>query len=299
MNTLNNLFSTSSQVFVDSSFSARLYATNELLSTPSPPRPLSQDSDMRKLRHAAAESVLQIVLTNTVDMSRFKLELLGRADRCADLNRRAARVTRRALGVRASNALVGGVIGASNARRLYAELVNGFAEQAEALAAGGVDLLWLEGFTSPRELEAALSGCAIGAAELPIVATVAFCQQPALMTMLYLLHNESRVVALGLDGSNGLAQFVEQVGAIRSDKPLVIKGNLNALTTEMGRALSAESLWSRFAQICAGQGVSIIAGDESCRASDFRAMHSAVRRVQARKQPILAPRQAASSEIFP
>ena len=47
-----------------------------------------------------------------------------------------------------------------------------YAEQAEGLAAGGVDILWLETLSSPEELKAAASGASH--AGLPITATLSF-----------------------------------------------------------------------------------------------------------------------------
>lgn len=278
MTTLNSILTTYSQLLVDSSFAPQIYSTTDLLLSPAHVRALVPDSSLQNLQDAVIDSGVQVVLTNTYDMSRFKLAWLDCADRCSELNKRAAQMTRQALGRHRKHVAIAGNIGAANARVPYADMVNAYAEQAEALAAGGVDCLWLEGFKSPVELEAALAGCAIGSADIPIIATVALTQQPDLMTMLHLLDRTLQVASLGIDATYGLADFGHALAEINTSKPVAIKGNLNVLTTEYGLTLSVTELWQRFAQQVSMNGVRIIAGDEMCNMADLCAMSNELKK---------------------
>ncbi len=273
---LNSLFASYSHLLVDSSFSPHIYSTSDLQKSPPHARALVQEATLHAMQEALSAAGVQVVLTNTYDMTRFKLAWLDCAERCAELNTRAVQMTRQALGSMAEQMLIAGNIGAANARVPYAEMVNAYAEQAEALASGGVDCLWLEGFRTHEELEAALAGCAIGSADLPIIATIVLTRQPTFITMLRLLDSSQQVVSLGIDTGNGLTNYSHALAAINSKKPLAIKGNLNALTTECGMSMTVSELWERFAYQASVQGARIIAGDESCNSADFQAMSSAL-----------------------
>ena len=56
----------------------------------------------------------------------------------------------------------------------YAEAVDVFAEQAAALLAGGVDLIWIETMSDLAEIKAAIEGVRRVAPGIPLVATMTF-----------------------------------------------------------------------------------------------------------------------------
>jgi 5-methyltetrahydrofolate--homocysteine methyltransferase len=49
-----------------------------------------------------------------------------------------------------------------------------FAEQAQGLVAGGVDVLWIETMSDLQEVRAAIAGARLASAEIPICATLSF-----------------------------------------------------------------------------------------------------------------------------
>jgi 5-methyltetrahydrofolate--homocysteine methyltransferase len=56
----------------------------------------------------------------------------------------------------------------------FADAVDAFAEQAAALLAGGVDLIWIETMSSLQEVQAAIEGVRRSSADIPIIATMTF-----------------------------------------------------------------------------------------------------------------------------
>jgi methionine synthase I (cobalamin-dependent) len=119
-----------------------------------------------------------IILTNSFGGNRQRLKLHNAQDRVAELNRAAARVAREAADVAGRPVLVAGSIGPTG--ELLAplgpltadEAAEVFAEQAAALAEGGVDLLWIETMSAPEEVEAAFRGAS--RTGLPVVSTMSF-----------------------------------------------------------------------------------------------------------------------------
>lgn len=116
----------------------------------------------------------RVVLTNTFRGNRLALEAAGLADRVEKVNREAALISKRAAGKRA---VVFGSIGPSGKMLCMGEvsaeeLRDVFAQQAAALAAGGVDGLVLETMADLEEAKVAVE--AAKSTGLPIVACMCF-----------------------------------------------------------------------------------------------------------------------------
>lgn len=118
----------------------------------------------------------QIILTNTFGGSRIKLGRAGMGDRVEEINRAGAMLAREAA---ADRAFVAGDIGPCGEMMeplgslTYAQAVDNFAEQAQALAASGVDLLWVETMMDVEEARAAVAG-AKQSADLPVFCSLSF-----------------------------------------------------------------------------------------------------------------------------
>jgi 5-methyltetrahydrofolate--homocysteine methyltransferase len=118
----------------------------------------------------------KIILTNTFGGSRIKLARTGLGGRVEELNRAGAALAREAA---AGAAFVAGDIGpcgemmAPLGSLTYAEAVANFEQQARALAAGEVDLLWVETMMDLEEARAAVEG-AKRAADLPVFCSMSF-----------------------------------------------------------------------------------------------------------------------------
>jgi methionine synthase I (cobalamin-dependent) len=181
-----------------------------------------------------------LLLTNSFGANRMRLMLHGAEDRVAELNQAAARLAREAGDAAGRPVLVAGDIGPTGeifapvGTFTAAEGEAVFAEQARALAEGGVDLLWIETISSAEELAAAVAGAA--PTGLPVVATMTFDTRGR--TMMGLTCDAAmrlrddlavRPVAFGANCGAGPAQLVESVlGLMHAAAPgdvIVAKGN--------------------------------------------------------------------------
>lgn len=119
-----------------------------------------------------------IILTNTFGGNRHRLKLHGGEGRVRELNVAAARLAREAVVAAGRPAVVAGSMGPTGeifaplGSLTYEEGRDAFAEQAAALAEGGVDVLWIETISAVEELQAAVEGA--GRAGLPVCCTLSF-----------------------------------------------------------------------------------------------------------------------------
>lgn len=132
---------------------------------------------IRAHHQAYLDAGAQIILTNTFGGNRLRLERgSGLGGRTAELNRVAVGLAKEVAGDRA---YVAGDVGptgellAPYGALSYEEAVHVFAEQAKALAEGGVDLLWIETMTDLNEARAAVEG-ARQVTALPIFCSFSF-----------------------------------------------------------------------------------------------------------------------------
>lgn len=119
-----------------------------------------------------------IILTNSFGGNAFRLKLHAAETRVAALNEAAARVARAAADAASRPVVVAGSIGPTGeilapvGQLDSSEAEAAFRAQATALAAGGVDMLWIETMSSAEELAAAIRGASgLG---LPVCATMSF-----------------------------------------------------------------------------------------------------------------------------
>ncbi len=117
-----------------------------------------------------------LVLTNTFGGNRYRLQLHDGEKRVQELNEKAASLLRKAADDCDRPVLVAGDIGPTGeifepAGPLTIEAATeAFAEQAQALANGGADLIWIETLSSIEEARAAFAGART--TDLPIIFTM-------------------------------------------------------------------------------------------------------------------------------
>ena len=192
----------------------------------------------------------QVLLTNTFGANRFRLTMHGLEDRVAELNRAGVDVLRDAVRAAGRPALIAGDIGPSGALLTplgdleFAEAVVGFAEQAGALAAAGVDLIWIETMSDLDEIRAALEGVRQVAPEMAVVTTMSFDTHGRTMMgvkpedAVEALHSWG-ATAVGGNCGNGPDEVIEVVHKMRAVAPetlLVAKGNAGMPELVKGRA---------------------------------------------------------------
>lgn len=119
-----------------------------------------------------------LVLTNSFGGNAYRLKLHQAEGRVHELNVAAAQAGRRAVAAAGRAVLVAGSMGPTGEILAPVGAVDpadaeaAFLAQAEALAAGGVDLLWIETMSSAEELTAAVD--AASRTGLPVCATMSF-----------------------------------------------------------------------------------------------------------------------------
>jgi len=167
-------------VLADGAMGTMLFAAGLQFGDPPEAWNLSHPDVVRRIHRSYLESGSQVLMTNTFGANRQRLSLHNLDGRVTELNRTAAILLRGEVTAAGREALVAGDIGptgsilAPTGTLAYDEAVDVFAEQAEALAAGGVDLIWVETMSDLAEIRAAIEGVRRAAPNLPLIATMTF-----------------------------------------------------------------------------------------------------------------------------
>ena len=203
-----------------------------------------------KLARSFSEAGSDIILTCTFGGTRMRMKDSKYQDRTPEVNIRAAEIARKAASLR-SGGLVAGSMGPVGALikpygPLEADDVRAtFAEQAKALADGGVDLLLIETMFSFEETTAAFEG-AKSATDLPIV--VSFSYDRGTRTMMGVKpkdvmkrYTEMGATLVGANCGNTLANMelvVKEYAATVPNFPMWVKPNAGVphmdIETEQG-----------------------------------------------------------------
>jgi 5-methyltetrahydrofolate--homocysteine methyltransferase len=187
------------------------------------------------LHRAYVEAGSQIILTNTFGGNRIKLGKAGLAERVRELNLAGAALARQAAGDRA---LVAGDIGptgelmAPYGPLTFEDAAAAFAEQAAALADGGVDAIWIETMVDLDEARAAVTG-ARQSTGLPILCTMSFGPKGRTMMGVSAKQAVEGLWPLGLaaigancgEGLEAVEVVLQQMRALLPDAPLIAKPN--------------------------------------------------------------------------
>lgn len=200
---------------------------------------VEQPDKVRSVHQDYIDAGAQIILTNTFGGNRLRLAFHDLVDRVAELNQAAARLVRELADAAERPVVVAGSMGPTGSILMpYGELdpeeaAQVFEEQARALIAGGVDVLWVETMSSLEEVEAAISGIRRAHPDFPVAATMTFdvnghtmmgvSPQKALETI-----SQLGVVAFGANCGNGTDQLIaaiEKMYAANPTVPLIAKSN--------------------------------------------------------------------------
>ena len=109
-----------------------------------------------------------------------------------------------------------------------------FAEQARALAAAGVDAMWVETMSDVKEAVAAIQGARDAAPDLPVIATMSFDTRGHTMMGVSPERAAEALLAAGASAVGGncgngpeeLIPVIERMRAAFPDAVLVAKGNV-------------------------------------------------------------------------
>ena len=208
---------------------------------------------IQAVHQAYLQAGSRILLTNTFGGNRWRLSLHKLEGRARELVEAGARNTRAAVEAAGGRALVAGDIGPSGS--LLAPLgeldeddaVAGFAEQAEALLEGGVDVIWIETMSDLGEVAAAVRGVRKASSEVPILTTMTFDTRG--FTMMGVSPEKAvqalaqlGAAAIGGNCGNGPEEILGVIEKMRATAPqtlLIAKANAGLPTLVEGRAVYA------------------------------------------------------------
>lgn len=193
---------------------------------------LENPDAIRALHRAYVEAGADLILTNTFGGSRPRLEMEGLGERVHEINRAGARLAREIAG---DEVLVLGDMGPTGqllaplGMLTYDAAVTAFAEQAAALAEGGVDAILIETMSDLDEAKAAVEG-ARRTTELPILVTMSFDTHGRTMMGVRPAQAATELWALGVDavGANCGRTLSENLEAIRQIRAALPEATLMA-----------------------------------------------------------------------
>jgi methionine synthase I (cobalamin-dependent) len=241
MATWDDLLRSGSPIVADGAMGTMLMANGLEFGDPPELWNLEHPEIIRRIQRGYIEAGAQVLLTNTFGGNRLRLELHGRQDRVAQLNRTAAVLARVEADAADHPVVVAGDLGPTGQ---IMESIGGtltpaiarevFAEQARALAAGGVDVMWVETMSDVTEAVAAVQGAKDAAPGLPVIATMSFDTRGR--TMMGVTPEQAGqalldagAAAIGGNCGNGpeeLVPVIEKLRAAFPDAVIVAKGNV-------------------------------------------------------------------------
>jgi 5-methyltetrahydrofolate--homocysteine methyltransferase len=260
------------------------------------------------------EAGSDIILTNSFGGNRHRLKLHGAQDRVGELNRAAAAVARSVADAAGRPVVVAGSIGPTGELIVplgalsMEDAVAAFAEQAQALAEGGVDVLWIETMSSAEEVEAAVQGAATTG--LPVVTTLSFDTNGRTMmgitpeAAVALFHKVARrPTAFGANCGTGPGQLLATVlglkAAAGADEIVVAKGNCGIPEYKDGHICysGTPEIMADYARLARDCGARIIGGCCGTTAMHVAAMRQVLDEGTAGSPPDIATIAAALGPV--
>ena len=248
--------------------------------------------NIRKLYGAAVAAGSDIFLTNTFGGNASRLKLHSAQGRVAELNRVGAELGREIADKAGRSVVVAGSVGPTGeifepmGTMTHALAVEIFHEQAEALKAGGADVLWVETMSAPEEYRAAAEAAL--RAGMPWCGTMSFdtagrtmmgVTSAAMAEMVEKLPNPP--IAFGANcgvGASDLMRTVLGFAATGTERPLIAKGNAGIPKYHDGHIHydGTPELMAEYAVLARDAGVRIIGGCCGTMPVHLRAMREAL-----------------------
>jgi 5-methyltetrahydrofolate--homocysteine methyltransferase len=291
--TWNDLLAQPGHILADGAMGTMLFEAGLQFGDPPEVWNVAHPDRVRAIQRAYLEAGAQILLTNTFGGNRFRLGMHNLQSRVPELNRTAAILARAEVEAAGGRAVVAGDIGPSGeilapiGTLEYADAVAGFAEQAEALIAGGADVIWIETMSALEEVQAAIEGARRISVDIPIITTMTFDTHGR--TMMGVTPEQAvaalrgfGAAAIGGNCGNGpdeLLVVVQKMHAVAPDVVLVAKSNAGIPQLVKGKAVygaSPETMAACAVEMRAA-GARIIGGCCGNTPEHMRAMAAALR----------------------
>jgi len=252
------------------------------------------------LHRSFIEAGADIILTNSFGGTRYRLKLHQLEDQVRKINRTAAQIARSEADKGDRPVIVAGSMGPTGeilepiGPLSLDEARKAFEEQAQALAEGGVDVLWIETMSSKEEIEAAIDGARTTG--LPIVSTMSFDTNGRTMMSLApaelaAIHHERGLAASGSNCGTGPAEMVASIvnlsAAADPSMVFVAKGNCGIPQYVDGAIHynGTPALMAVYATLALDAGARIIGGCCGTTPEHLRAMRAALEHHTAGPRP--------------
>ncbi len=291
MNNFLKILEEKSHILADGATGTNLFGMG--LETGDPPEPWNIDHKdrIRALHQGFVDAGSDLFLTNSFGGTSFRLKLHSLEKRVFELNKAAGLIAREVADQADRRVIVAGSMGPTgemiepHGLMTPKEAADAFKAQAEGLAEGGVDVLWLETMYAMEELEAAME--AVKDIGLPVCATMSF--DTAGKTMMGItpsnLAKRSQDLNLSGFGANcgiGAPDLLATINDISKnvDPGTVVISKANCGIPEFvdGNIMysGTEELMSQYVQIAMNSGAKIIGGCCGTSFDHVRAMRKAM-----------------------
>ena len=302
MNNFLKILQDKSHILADGATGTNLFGMG--LETGDPPEPWNIDykDRIRSLHQGFVDAGSDLFLTNSFGGTSFRLRLHNLESKVFELNKAAAVIAREVADHSNRLIIVAGSMGPTgemiepHGLMTPKEAMEAFKAQAEGLAEGGVDVLWLETMYSMEELEAAMD--AVKDIGLPVCATMSF--DTAGKTMMGVtpanLAKKSKDLNLNGFGANcgiGAPDLLATINDISKnvdpDTVVISKANCGIPEFVDGNIIysGTEELMSKYVQMAMNSGARIIGGCCGTSFDHVRAMRKSMDRHVISKAPTL------------
>ncbi|WP_095589287.1 betaine--homocysteine S-methyltransferase [Actibacterium ureilyticum] len=289
---LSRLFETRDWLLADGATGTNLF--NMGLSSGDAPELWNVDAPdkIRALYAGAVDAGSDLFLTNSFGGNASRLKLHDAQNRVGELNRAAAELGREIADKAGHPVVVAGSVGPTGeimepmGALSYADAVEMFHEQAEALKEGGADVLWVETISAPEEYKAAAEAAA--RADMPWCGTMSFdtagrtmmgVTSAAMVDLVEKLPNPP--LAFGANcgvGASDLLRTVLGFAAAGTERALIAKGNAGIPKYVDGHIHydGTPDLMADYAVLARDCGAKIIGGCCGTTPEHLRAMRAAL-----------------------
>ena len=294
-----DLFSTR-PVLADGAMGTVLYARGVFINRCYDELNLSDPNLILSIHEEYLQAGAEIIETNTFGANRFRLTRHGLAAKVAEINSAGVKLAKQAVDhlkeKQAGTAWVAGSIGPLGVRLEplgktgLDEARAAFAEQIQALADAGVDLLIIETMPALNEAREALLAAEETAPNLPVLVMVTVddesnCLDGSSPAQAAALLTEWGAGAIGVNCSTGPATVLTALEAMRAatDLPLAAMPNAGMPRAIEGRNiyLCSPEYMASFARKAIAAGAQIVGGCCGTTPNHTRAMRSAMRAIDA------------------
>ncbi|MEA3352096.1 MAG: betaine--homocysteine S-methyltransferase [Chloroflexota bacterium] len=247
---------------------------------------------VRKVHRGYIQAGSQVVLTNSFGGTHFRLGMHNLQDRVGELNKASAEIARTEADAVAHSVVVAGSMGPTGqlfepmGSLTFEKAKDAFAQQAKALAAGGVDVFWIETMSDIDEVKAAIAG-ARSVSDLPIVATMSFDTNGHTMmgvspAKAIDVLSKLDLVAAGANCGTGSDELEEAIRIMRTANPdavLVAKANAGIPKVASDGSIfynGTPEVMAKYAANVRDAGVALIGGCCGSTPDHIRAMAEAI-----------------------